>query len=497
MPSRKSFLFIPLLTLFFPVASYSATAVTQHGITWRFERDHETGQYVNGDYWVVGPVRVVEISNALHADGFTPGAGQDGSMINPPTTDKQGYDDSLVSYVPVLNVSHPGGQPISAENPLRLKVDSSLVSAVSWLYRSKDDTEPGCPRFNGGTKTPRPVLRAAAILTCVKVPPAPGSFRPPYCGTEKSSRFHVRELKMNRLKNLAPVGDTPDHAGLEEAFAHPWIDHVNQYLGAFVHPSENMPEYGQFIAQTMGSAALMLHLDFDQLPGKPRKKKLLVRFVQLGIDLAGVADHGGSWPSNGGHHMGRKWPILFAGVMLDDEHMQGVGQWETAFQEDDDTFYVSEAEVAMTHSSQWAPDKRAPAKAYTRQDIGLPEWGIRHTMDPELDNKDWAATYRNINNSSYPGFVLAALIMGQKKAWNHNALFDYVDRAVAVGDPKHPAGDRRRGHYVFGGDFTKNMWQAYRTDYGCVWVPDDPASSSSSNTSRSTKRTSGWAFFAR
>ena len=452
------------------------SSVTQYGITWTFDKAYPVGQFVNGDYYVVGPVTIVKISNSWHRHGFEPGPGKDGSMVNPGAGGSQGYDKSLGSYRAELNAALPNGKPISAENPLVLKPNSSLISTVSWLYESREKTEPGCPRFNGGTKTPRPVLRDGAILTCLAETPPKGSFRPPYCGSDKTPKFNVSQLKRDRLAKLAPVERVPSVAKTEQGFQRPWIDHVHQFSGAFLHPSRNMPQYGRDMSKAVGKAALLLMLDFEKLPGSPSQDKLLVYFVQLGIDLAGIADAGGSWPANGGHHMGRKWPILFAGVMLDDEHMSGVGQWKTVFQENDNTFHVSQAAVDMTHSNRWSPDKRAPQLPYDAEHIGLPEWGIRHAGKPHADNLNWKATYRGINNMSYPGFVLAAHIMGQKKAWNHDAIFDYIDRSVTNGQRTHPPGTKARGLYVYGGDFVMNMWQAYRADYGCRWVPSDPSS---------------------
>ncbi len=446
-------------------------SITQYGITWTFDREYETGQYANGDWWVRGPVKITGISNTYHTHGFKPGKGQDGSMINPPTSSRQGYDSSLGSYDPKLDVSRPRNRPISADNPLILPVNSSLVSSVSWLYASAARTEPGCPRFNGGTRAPRPVNRVAAILTCVATAPAAGSFRPPYCGTDKTARFNVRELRMELLKNLPPPPAAPAVSKLEKRIERPWIDHGYQCFGAMFHPSENMPQYGQRMAITIGTIALMLNVDFSKLPGKPAKKKLLVRFVQLGIDLAGIADNGGSWPSNGGHHMGRKWPILFAGLMLNDPHMKNAGAWKTAFQEDNDTFYVSAKEVEITHSAKWNPDKRTPRLPYETRHIGLPEWGIRHATEPWADNRHWQANYRNINDTAYVGFVLAAMIMNQRKAWAHDALFDYVDRAVTNNENTKKS---RHDVYVFGNKFVMQMWKNYRSRSGPSWRADNP-----------------------
>jgi hypothetical protein len=451
-------------------SAFGATSVSQFGITWTFSADCQTGQYANGDYWVVGPVNIITITNNLHTNGILPSVGLDGSMINPGTDAKQGYDNRLTSYLAVLNKALINGAPISPTNVLALPVNSSLISSVSWIAG-----EPGCPALNGGTGEPRPVLRSAAVLTCVSNAPPSGTFRPPYCGTDKSPRFNKSQLDYSKLGGLAPVASTPALTNIERSVERPWIDHVYQYLGAMVHPTENMPQYGREFSYRIGEAALMLQLDFTKLSGNPSKEKLLIYFTQVGIDFAGIADNGGGWPSNGGHHMGRKWPILFAGVILNDTHMKSVGSWSTEFQEDLDTFYVSQAEVDITHGPTWKPDSRAPSNRYEVVNIGLPEWGIRHTDDPWADNLNWGATYRDINNQSYPGWVLAALIMGQRTAWNHEPLFDYIDRSTSIIDPDNPAGSNNYTTYYFGTAFMKNMWQAYRANYWPRWVPDNPA----------------------
>jgi hypothetical protein len=48
------------------------------------------------------------------------------------------------------------------------------------------------------------------------------------------------------------------------------------------------------------------------------KEKLTIEMIQRGIDLYGLAMAGGSWNVGGGHSSGRKWPILFASIMLND-----------------------------------------------------------------------------------------------------------------------------------------------------------------------------------
>ena len=46
------------------VPSATGTSLSQYGITWTFREEVEYGTFVNGDYWVVGPVEIVHIDPA-------------------------------------------------------------------------------------------------------------------------------------------------------------------------------------------------------------------------------------------------------------------------------------------------------------------------------------------------------------------------------------------------------------------------------------------------
>lgn len=441
--------------------------IEQYGITWAFDTVYEYGQYANGDYWIVGPVELVGISNSYHTEGFTPTSGQDGSMINPGTDANQGYDNSLSSYDESLNVNYPNGAIISEDNTLTLNVNESLISTVSWLYNSETDTETDCPSFNAGTNTPRPVLRTAAVLTCVSEAPTDGSFRPPYCGSDKSASFNSNQLKTELLPDLAVPDLTvvPDVEATQRKFQRIWIDHVYEWKGSYLHPSDNMSHYGQNLSKDIGNCALLLNLDFTGLDGSPIKDTLIIELVQLGIDFAGIADNGGSWPPNGGFLMGRKFPILFAGVLLGDDHMTEVGSWSTLFQEDGATFYVSQDEIDITNSDSWDPDSRIDdPEPYETSDIGLPEWGIRHITQPQKDVRSWDAPYRSINGSSYCAFVLAAHMLDLKSTWNHDPLFDFTDRWYEL------TGGAYASQTIT--DFTESMWTNYRSDYQPVWTAE-------------------------
>ena len=296
-------------------AGPAADQVTQHGITWTFDTDYEVGQFANGDYWVVGPVTIVAIDPpSVIAGGRT----MHGSMINPSPLDgsDQGYDSAMYgtygpAYTEGLNAARPNGQDLTGGNPLVVPSGSSLVSTIS-------HPNPG----------ERPQLLTAAILTVVDAVVPAGSFRPPYSGNDKSVPANISQIDADKLEVFAPVPSTPTMATVERYFERPWIDHVPNWTGRYIHPSDNMPDYGRDMASRVGEGALMLHLNFPYA----EKESLLIRYLQLGIDWYGVLLDGGenNWPPNGGHASGRKWPIVFAGLVLGIDGMKDVGPGDGA-----------------------------------------------------------------------------------------------------------------------------------------------------------------------
>ena len=53
--------------LFFSAAATAAFAeqaqeVSQYGITWKFDKPYTVGQFITGDYWVLGPVNIVSVT---------------------------------------------------------------------------------------------------------------------------------------------------------------------------------------------------------------------------------------------------------------------------------------------------------------------------------------------------------------------------------------------------------------------------------------------------
>jgi hypothetical protein len=414
------------------IGSSRASSAAQFGITWTFSTETEVGRFANGDWWVVGPVGIVRIDPASTTSG---GRTINGSMIDPTAgSNMQGFDSAMYAgygsglYDANLNVA----RNVSAATPLVLQPGKTLVSTIS-----------------NATAGAVPQLKTAAVLTCVASAPAAGSFRPPYVAGAKTIKFNSSQLKYSLLGNLAPVQSTPSLASIERDFERPWIDHASGWLGRYMHPSDNMPDYGRDMSSEIGVASLMLHLNFtDQ-----QKKALLVRFVQLGIDSHGIIEAGARrcWEPDGGHASGRKWPILFAGLVLGDPVMSQIGQNKAVlFGEDAQTFVVLETSPGVYNRGYGG---------YTASDVGMPEWGIRHATQPSQDKKDWNAdSYRICCTANcWGGFVLSARIMGQQSAWNHDPLFLYMDRYLQI--------ETIAWRRFWDAGFTSNMWTTYRSRF--------------------------------
>lgn len=495
-----------------------ATSLTQFGITWTFDADYTTGQYANGDYYVVAPsgltitgispASTIEAVRNKHPSGTVTNSTINGSMVNPVAgvSAVTGFDSGTADYSASYNAARPGGSDLSSGNPLVLAAGSSLVSSKSnslaWY---------------------RPALTDAAILTVVASAPSAGSFRPPYCGTDKTHYWNKSGLDYSILGTRPPPPGTPALADVEAYFARSWIEIGTEQNGRYSHPSNNQPEYGSNMASQLGSGLLMLALDYSDA----QKETLYIRLVQYGIDVYGAAVSGGNWSANGGLNMGRKMPMLLAGLALNDSNILAYADksLHNLFQEDQQTFVVDAAQLlvtpytadgrpryvykenAVTFSGSdvnWtahgliagqpmrfattgtlptgiavntdyiisatglATDSFRVASTpsgtpitftggsgtHTATMIGVPEWGEKHAFDKSRDGSNWGTYYRDVNFRVTIAHCLMAHMLSAESYWNNDVFFDYHDRMKIMVDPTEF------------GTFFNNMWVAYRSGAG-------------------------------
>jgi len=423
----------------------AASSVSQYGITWTFDADYPVGQYVNGDYYVVAPsglniTKITPASTILatrpkEGGGTVTNSTVNGSMRNPLASNvaTQGFDSNLNGssggYRAGQNVARPGGNDLSASNPMVVPTNSSIVSTISH------------PNANY-----RPALNDAAVLTVVSSAPPAGSFRPPYCGTDKTSYWNKSNLNYGILRSLAPVGTTPSLSAQEALVQRPWIEINTEANGRYFHPLNNQPEYGGDMSRLIGIALLSLHLNYSNA----QKETLFIRLVQYGIDVYGAAKTGGKWSANGGHNLGRKMPMVLAGLALNDPNIL---EWADAskhliFQEDLQTFVVDASQLLVI---PYTGDGRVRLP-YTAAMIGTPEWGEKHVGDRTRDGSNWGVYYRDVVYRALFAHALTAhLTPGAVNAWKWQVFFDYYDRVKTI------AGDSNFG------SFSAGMWNTYRS----------------------------------
>lgn len=420
---------------------FAATSVSQFGITWTFNADYPVGQYANGDFYVVAPSGLtitgispgclVVPSRVTSTGGNVTNSIVNGSMINPIAGGgaSHGFDSTIVGYDPALNVGRPGGNDLSPSNPLVLAAGTSLISSISNI-----------------TAGIRPGLTDAAVLTIVTAPPAAGSFRPPYCGSDKSHNWNKANLSYAILRKLNyPLTGVLNLVGADTPIQRPWLEINTQSPGRYIHPSNNQPDYGGNMSLILGPRLLLLHLNVPNT----EKEMLYIRLVQYGLDIYGAAKNGGNWAANGGHNLGRKMPLVLAGLAFNDANILAYANAAThfIFQEDQQTFVVDNAQLLVV---PYTADGR-PRQPYTAEMIGTPEWGEKHASNKTRDASNWSAYYRDLCYQAMMDHVLMAqLTPGAKTAWNWQVFFDYYDRAKSIA----PASDFPA--------FGHAMWTNYR-----------------------------------
>ncbi len=458
------------------------TSVTKDGITWTFDRSVTVGQFINGDYYVVGPVTVT----AIDPPPTTSTPYENGSVLNLPTPDsKSGFDERLNDGV---DESWWFNANWRVYPPIVLKTGDSLVSSIS-LTQSQLHTLPEVMRSGDVNISP---VRTVSILTILSAPVPSDAFRPSYCDRSQTI-YYGSNLQRNLLPSLAPPNsaNTPPLSQFESWFRRPWID-MNPFL--FDVPAEYMPSYGQHIAFADSYVGLLLSLDF----APDAKVNLTNYFVQYGIDLFGCVQAGYGWPAFGGHRSGRKMPIVFAGILLNNESMKNVSTlYPDKFGEDMQTVYINELPPAGNFQQAWQGAKVVYGGHYGVYSDGTPVSPGLYGPYEQLQPADWplygtppnqeqlGEAYRRCCTSvSWVGEALTMHLMEAENIWNHPAFFDYADRWMFEDDTQAVAEiyAQTNGEYDYSPDwerqgqtrywlqgefpqytFIDDMWHVYRS----------------------------------
>jgi hypothetical protein len=173
------------------------------------------------------------------------------------------------------------------------------------------------------------------------------------------------------------------------------------------------------------------------------KMPALINYVQAGIDYYGILKNGGSWGSaitgGGGHPHGRKLPIAFAAVMLNNQEMKDAvhNAGDNIFGENDGVKYsekagtVLYAEIECSELVYWK-------KLANELGIGPAASGSKTCKDP----------YGYIDGGAIPGALYLGCCVSQnwkassiavrlipelRAVWNDEEFHDFSDRYADFG----------------------------------------------------------------
>ena len=405
--------------------------VTERDITVYFDQDYEIGQFVNGDYYVLGSPTVTRITPQW--DGV-----KNGAMVNPATGDAHGYHAKVFGYQSSLN--------LAANLPAQLHPRDSLIASTGWAVG-----DPGAPPATASMPdAPRPSLRQAMVLTVLAEAPASDAFRPPYSPGWKPE-FRLGDVDRSLLPTLtAPTSSQPrSWQQLESRTRYVWLDHKAMWTGRYLHPSDNMSDYGRDLAADINEAILALALDSPIAD----KETTLINSLQIGIDFAGVVKNAkesmsGYYGDFGGTlGVGRKWPTLFAAHLLDSDEILAVLDSGPRFWQEDGQTYASQGGAA----DPWRTE-------------GDGTWGERAWTTTDFNRgRPGNTAYRHISSIAWGSAVLGAIVYDLVEEWDHAPLFDYTDWYM---DEERSRGDVHR-NYPAGrsGGFHEDMWDIHRPNF--------------------------------
>jgi hypothetical protein len=443
------------------------SSITKDGISWTSAAPMRVGQFINGDYYVVGTATITDIQPLPTSTN-----GRHGSMLNiKPNIQRSGFDSRIEAS------RYDAG--LRMYPPITLTPGNKLVSSRS----TGSSYLPCVMRPIDSSVSP---VASVSILTSVSAPLPPDAFRPSYA--QGSTRIYLsRSLRRNMLPRLAQPPRVPPMSEFEGYLRRPWVDSV---FFSFDVPSEYMASYGRENGYLMSFAGLLLTLDFSA----ELKEPLLVYLIQYGIDLYGLVEQGHTgWQAHGGHGSGRKLPILLAGLLLGEEKMKSV---QARFGEDMQTIWISETKPSGTYTQSWHSN---PETVVYGGHVGIdgesvnPGWGPYEHLQPASWLSTIGESYRRCCTSvSWVGEALVArLIPGMREAWGHPQFFAYVDRWMhspdspqdlekirnATGmtvDPDFMQGQSWKilsggGYYASHRTFVDDMWAAFHDQ-----PPPDP-----------------------
>lgn len=387
---------------------YSAPSGASNNIVFTFDKAYTCGQFANGDWWVSkGSNPFVTITS------ISPSAsgGRNGFEANPSSHTEQAFDDrAAVTYKASL----------MPNLPLQVVGVTSVVKAVS---------KTGPVGFGP--------LQFVAILTVVDEPIANSAevFRPGYFGTAKTF-FNTAQIRSGLIPKYAatalPAVSAFPISAVASRYRNVQMDHHFYFSGRSTHPADNMPgdaDYGAAMARDNAVHLLRLLLnDFDFT--NPAHKQALINYLQMAVDLQGMAAQGMKWFADGGHPHGRKLPLVFGAWVLGSADFTSAMAAVGGEFGEDNTLWRSPSGTALfgaagTEAQYWSTTRGLGGSKIIRDPYGLIDGGgfeVGEAYQFCCTSKPWQYT------------TLALYMLGLEDAWGADrVMIDYVERWVSSG----------------------------------------------------------------
>lgn len=482
---KRTYTLCALGLLFAAAGVHAASSVTSNGITWTFGGSYTVGQYCTGDWWVLDPnpsssSSGVVISGSAHAAISGVASGEKHSVN--PAWGSQGYDPDAGGY----SAAQTAALPITLNSGDCIVTTTALTTA--------DHTH----------------LYSGAILTVVDTIQPADAFRPPYCRASRAATSASDPLQYSlsdvsaakwallpRKPRAAISAAVPSLSSTIAKVRGPWIDHLGKSWMGEIHPQAQQEWYGRDVSQVISEAAAQLCLDYSTT----ELRELATYIIQIGIDNYAMVMAGAEWHPDGGHASGRKFPIVFASVMLNDPVMKDFPRMYSGtkfrFGEDGQTYYFDDPSLAafqgpppnysVSSSSGAGQVAVRGVRGWVGATNGGPGdivlWRITNdgdvsncTAHEHLDISAWSSdtdfqrkseAYRiGTTSAQWIGQAMAMMLFGNDTGtrqnemitvWDHNAYFDYCIRWMSEDYTAAAARFYQKYGVTIGGQQTSNL----------------------------------------
>ena len=314
---------------------------------------------------MIGPVKINTISPGSTGD-------TNGSMIGPDSPSNwpnHGFDiridKEFTAYDSDLN--------IAKQLPYTVPANKSVISSIS-----------------NSIEKPRNQINEHAVLTVLGAVPPEGSFRPTYFGSDKTIKWNKSQIDYSKIKSVVNSADF-SLSEFESKFARPLVmlGLKDQYKGMLLI-SNNYGTYGRDDAILLAQGGLAINSNLTNA----QKEKLVISYIQIGLDIYEGIKRGNYIYPNGGWVHGFKLPTIVAGVVLNDNDILKYTNADALasdgkpgiFAEDRSHDYVNQGDVDLARQNSTGGGTGCvlyangvctrPIEPYTSSMVGMPEWLI-------------------------------------------------------------------------------------------------------------------------